>query len=349
MREKLHTGIRPSRTTWAFIITAVLLVVLVVVSLMLGRYVLPVDHVLQILWARVTGQESPFGPASENVVWTIRLPRTLAAMLIGAALACSGAAYQALFRNPMVSPDILGVSSGAGVGAALAILLSFSALATQGLAFVFGIGAVLLVMTIGHRISRGNTDVLLLVLIGLVVSSLFSALSSLIKYVADPDEKLPEITYWLMGSLARAGTYSNVLLLGTILFVAGGALLAVRWRINLLAFGDEEARSLGVNTRALTIVIVFCATLLTASSVASAGLINWIGLIIPHIARLVVGPDYKRLLPFSMLCGAGFLLAMDDIARSAMAAELPIGMLSSIIGAPVFIWLLYQNRRRNRG
>jgi len=258
-------------------------------------------------------------------------------MIVGAALSISGASFQGTFQNPLVSPDILGVSSGAGFGAAIAILFSFSAVMIQATAFLFGLVAVIFTYSLSKRL-RGNT-ILVMVLGGIAIAALFSALISCIKYLADPDSKLPEIVYWLMGSLSAVNSNSVLMIVGPAL-IGFTALLLIGWRINVLSMGDDEARSLGVNTEKMRLLVIFCCTFLTASAVSISGIIGWVGLVVPHAARMIVGPDHRKLLPASISLGATFLLLVDDVCRTATSIEIPLGILTAIIGAPVFIYLL---------
>jgi iron complex transport system permease protein len=312
-----------------------------ILSLGIGRY--PVSPGTIVSWM-ITG-----GSADGNVpliMVGIRLPRLIAAIAAGGALAISGAAYQGLFRNPMVSPDILGVSSGAGFGAALAILLSMPAAVVQVMSFTGGISAVLVAVAVSKAIGRGNDSVLVLVLSGIVVSSLFGALLSMLKYVADPLDKLPAITYWLMGSLAdiRMRELRTVLVM-----VAAGAvpLMLVSWRLNVLSFGEEEARSLGLHTGMMRAVVIVCATMVTAGVISVCGIIGWVGLVVPHISRFVAGPNHRLLLPVSFLIGAAFMLAVDTVARSAVSVEIPIGIITAVAGAPFFIWVMKKSSIRS--
>ena len=278
-----------------------------------------------------------------NVFWQIRFPRITAAALVGAALSTAGAAYQGTFRNPMVSPDLLGASSGAGFGAALGILLALNYGGITLLSFGFGLLAVFAAMLVA-KAALGDR-VLSLVLAGIVISSLFSAGTSFIKLVADTEETLPAITYWLMGSLSSIRMNN---LTAAIPILAGMAVLyLLRWRLNLLTMGEEEARSVGVNPNRLRIVVIFCATLMTAASVAISGMIGWVGLVIPHFVRILFGYDYRRVIPASALMGATFLIVVDDVARVAVTSELPIGILTSFIGAPVFLYLIWKGEKHD--
>lgn len=281
----------------------------------------------------------------ETVVFRIRLPRILAAMLVGAALSASGAAYQGMFKNPMVSPGILGVSAGASLGAALAILLSCGIVGIQFGAFAGGMLAVAITYFVSAWLGKRGDTTLVLILTGIIVGMLFTSFLSLIKYAADPYTKLPAITYWLMGSLASVnGRDVSAALwpVGLGLFL----LLLLRWNLNVMSFGDEEAKALGVNTARLRLLVIVCATLMTASAVAISGVIGLVGLVVPHLARLLVGPDYERLLPAATLLGSLFLLVVDNLARTLYAVEIPLGILTSFIGAPFFLYLLINTRKK---
>ena len=309
-------------------------------SVFLGQFHLTLSEFASLLGLSGT----PVRNGAYNVLFQIRLPRIAAAVMVGAALASAGASYQGMFRNPMVSPDILGASTASGFGAAMAILLGFGYFGITVTAFVFGIGAVLLSYLIG-RLSRAN-ETLALILAGMVVSSLFSAGTSFVKLVADTQEQLPAITYWLMGSLAS--TKPNDVLFLVIPFVMGLLpLIILRWRINLLTVGEDEAKTMGVNTTALRLTVIVCATLLTASAVAVSGMIGWIGLIVPHFCRMLFGSDYRRLLPSAAVFGGAFLLLTDDIARTVTTGEIPIGILTAFVGAPIFLWLILRGGARH--
>lgn len=319
-----------------FIWITVLAVLLITffVSLFGGRYIISPYEVSGILLDGLLG-EAGDGMAY-SVVWNLRLPRTLLNCFVGAGLAVAGAAFQGIFRNPLVSPDVLGVSSGAAFGAALGILLSgMNHLATV-MALLFGIASVFMTYTLSKL--RGESSTLSLVLSGMIISAVFSALISLIKYVADPYDKLPAITYWLMGSFASA-SYSNLQMAGIPIFLGTVVLLLLRWRINILSLGDEDAYSLGVNPVKTRRVIIIMATLITASCVTVTGVIGWVGLVIPHICRMLIGVDHMKLLPVSCVVGAAFMIIVDLIARTVTAAEIPIGILTALVGAPFFALL----------
>ncbi|WP_333858930.1 FecCD family ABC transporter permease [Clostridium sp.] len=319
-------------------------VIAFILSLTLGRYGIPLSQLFDIFTGKLFNLPITWSQTVETVLFQVRIPRIIAAMMVGAALATAGATYQGLFKNPMVSPDILGASAGAGFGAAIAILMSFNIVGIQFSAFLLGLAAVLLTYTIASIIGRGNNAILVLVLTGMVISTLFSSFISITKYIADPESKLPAITFWLMGGLSSVST-RDVIILIIPLILGIIPILLLRWKLNVLSFGEEEAQAMGIDTRKIRIVVIICSTLLTASSVSISGMIGWVGLIIPHIARFLVGPNYKLLLPASILIGSTFLLLVDDVARSIFTVEIPLGILTAIIGAPIFIYLLLKGRR----
>ncbi len=320
-----------------YLVAAAALVALTLVAFAVGRYPVSLSDLVSLLM----GESVPANV--ETVVLQVRGPRVLAALLVGAALAAAGTAYQGLFRNPLVSPDILGVSSGAALGAVAAIFLSLGILGIQVLAFAGGLVAVGLVYAVGSRL-RGHDPLLALVLTGVVIGTLLGSGVALMKYLADPHNELPAITFWLLGSLASIS--STDLLIAAPLALAGLLpMLLLRWRMNLLSLPDDEARALGVEVRRLRMLVVACATLMTASVVAISGIIGWVGLLIPHAARLLVGPDIGRLLPLAMLMGAGFMLAVDTLCRTLAAIDVPPGVLTALIGTPFFLWLFASARR----
>jgi iron complex transport system permease protein len=309
-----------------------LLFAALVLSLTVGRYALSLSELL-----------NPNETAA-NVLFGLRLPRVVAAGIVGAALAGAGCAYQGIFRNPMVSPDLLGASAGAAFGAALGILFSFGGGLVEALAFCMGLVAVGVSYLLSTAISRSMRGVLVLVLCGMVIGNLFQALTSAVKFVADPNSQLPEITFWLMGGLS-AVRGSDLVWLVPAALVGGVGLFVLRWRMNVMSSGDEEAQTLGVEVGRVRLAVVGFATLLTSASVAVAGMVGWVGLIVPHLARLLVGADQRVLLPASMLLGATFLLVVDDLCRSIYTTEIPLSILTSIIGAPLFIYLIARSRK----
>ena len=317
----------------------ILLVTLGILSLSIGRYSISPSDLYAYFFN--TGSYDVNLPV---ILLNIRLPRVIAAIAVGGALSIAGASYQGMFRNPMVSPDILGVTAGAGLGAALAILLSLPPIGIQLLSFVGGISAVLIAVSISKSVGKAHDVILVLVLSGMIISSLCGALLSMIKYVADPDDKLPAITYWLMGSLS-AITMEDLYLVIPILLIGIIPLILISWQLNVLSFGDDEAKSLGINTFLLRILVIVCASLITASIVSISGIIGWVGLIIPHITRMITGPNHRILLPASFLLGGIFLLLVDNLSRSMSSLEVPRGILTSIIGAPFFIFFLKKSKK----
>ena len=276
----------------------------------------------------------------ERVLFNIRLPRILLVMFVGAALSMAGAAYQGMFKNPLTSPDLLGASNGAALGACIGLLLGLAGGYVQLFAFLGGIIAVTLVLLLNRVVNYEPT--LSLVLAGILVSSLFSAGMSIIKFMADADDKLPTITFWLMGSFSSVNM-SDFLVCLLPMLVGFTMLLSQAWKLNVVSFGDEEARSLGVNTKRVRLVVIAASTLITSASVAVAGVIGWIGLVIPHLARAIVGPNYKKLLPTSIFVGAVFLLIVDNFARLMATVEIPIGILTAILGVPFFVVIFKRN------
>jgi len=341
----------------------ILPVVLLFVSLFVGRYMMdPVEtfRILVIgsanalldgastLLSTLSGHqvvlpafEQTWGVSEQTVVFRIRLPRVIAAMLVGAGLSLAGASFQGLFRNPLVSPDILGVAAGAGFGAALGILVSGNPWVIQVSAFAFGIVAVAVTYGIGRVYHNSST--LILVLAGIIVGSLFSALLSLAKYVADPYDTLPAIVFWLMGSLSSVSN-TDIIAVAPPILLGSLCLYLIRWRINLLSLGEEEAQALGLDTKRMTVVLIVASTIITASAVCISGIIGWVGLVVPHIGRMLVGPDFRNLVPVSAILGASFLLVVDDIARTLTATEIPLGILTALVGAPFFAYLLTQKK-----
>jgi len=324
------------------IATAVLIAGLLL-AFTVGRYPVSLGDLLTVLLAKVTGQTADVPTAVQSVVLQVRGPRVLAAASVGAALAVAGTAFQGLFRNPLVSPDILGASSGAALGAVTGIFFSLGVLAIQALAFVGGLIAVAAVYMIGSAV-RARDPILVLVLTGVVVGALLGAGVGLVKYLADPYNQLPAMTFWLLGSLAAANVSDLLPLFGPVA-LGTAVLIALRWRMNVMSLPEEEARSLGVPTGPLRVAIVAAATLTTSASVATAGIIGWVGLVVPHLARSLVGPDFARLLPTAAILGGGYLLVIDTLARTAAEVEIPLGILTAVVGTPFFIWLLASMQR----
>lgn len=316
---------------------------LIALSLGMGRYHVPWDHTIAILLHPLMDLGIPFEETQQVVIVSVRLPRVLMAAFSGAGLAVAGAALQGVFRNPLVGPQIIGVSSGAGFGGALAILMSAGAAGTVTGSFVFGLLALVSVVLLARV--NGRAPTLMLVLAGVVVSALFSALTSLLVFVADPDVKLPGIVFWLLGSFAAADG-SKLLVVAASSTIGTVVLLMLSWRVNLLSLGDEDATSLGIRVEPLRWTILAACCLIVSGQVAVSGVVGWVGLVIPHIVRMVTGADHRRLLPASLLLGAAYMVLVDNIARGASAAEIPLGILTALVGAPIFAVLLRAMQRR---
>ena len=339
MSTVFHNILRAADKRYArrFAVLGAVFLAVLLGSLLVGRYALSPGQLVHMLWTWISGGAADWPISDDKVVFAVRLPRVAAAALVGAALAVSGAAYQGMFRNPMVSPDILGASTGAGFGAAVAILLGAGYFGISVAAFCCGLLAVAAAWLVS-RLSKADQAVAL-ILAGMMISSLFSAGTSFVKLVADTQQQLPAITYWLMGSLSSIKD-KDVVFLAIPVALGMIPLFFLRWRMNLLTVGEEEAQSMGVNTRRLRGAVIVCATLLTSASVAVSGMIGWVGLVIPHFCRMLFGYDYRRLIPAGALFGAAFLLAVDDIARLVTTGELPLGILTAFVGAPLFLYLI---------
>lgn len=333
----MHAG-----KTARLLLMCVLFLAIFLFSFSIGRYGVPLKEVVRIFLSKIFPLQQTWTAEMETVVINIRLPRVIMASLVGCALSTAGASYQGVFQNPMASPDILGASSGAAFGAALAILLGGSAKIVTTAAFLSSIVTVMAVYFIAER--APGQRVVNLILSGIMVGSLFTAGTSYIKLVADPSNQLPAITYWMIGSLSGS-KLSQVSFVIVPMALGLIPLLLIRWQINILTLGDDEARTLGVNTGHLRMIVIFCATLITAASVSVSGMIGWVGLVIPHMCRKLIGNDYRYLLPASMMMGAVFLLVVDNISRNLLAVEIPIGILTAFVGAPFFIYLIVKQEK----
>ena len=318
---------------------AILLVVLPLVTALicigLGRYSIPISETLEILLGGVRSVSEQ--DMAYTVIFNVRLPRIVLAMLVGAGLACAGAAFQGLFTNPLATPDTLGVASGASFGAVLALMFDANLIVVQLMALMFGLISCLVTYNISKI--KGTSSVVMIVLAGMVVSAMFQAFVSLAKYVADPQDKLPSITYWLMGSMSSA-SYQTLLLGAPVILVGRIIIFALRWRLNILSLNEDEVKSMGMNIKFMRFLVILAASLITASCVSMCGQVGWVGLLIPHVARMLMGGNNKTVVPISISLGAVFMLIMDTVARSMTAAELPLSILTAIIGAPFFIILL---------
>lgn len=340
----LHQSETARHADITILVLAIITVTIAAVSLVLGRYpIAPLDAVAMLLnKLPFVAIDPTWSNQDETIFFNVRLPRIILALMVGCCLATAGAAFQGTFQNPLVSPDILGASQGAAFGAALAILFGWAGWAISGMAFLLSIVTVLCVLLISGR-ARGNR-ILVTVLAGTMVSSLFSACTSFVKLVADPSNQLPAITYWLMGSLNGA-KMSEIAIAAIPMTLGVGTLFALRWRINILTMGDDEATTMGVDAKRLRLIIIFAATLATAASVAVSGMIGWVGLVIPHLCRMLVGSDYRKLVPASMFMGAGFLLLVDNFSRLITTSEIPIGILTAFVGAPFFLYLITRKKK----
>ena len=328
-------------TPLAVILMFVLPVVIGLGCICVGRMEIPISDVFKTIGAIFTGQETDI--QNYSIIVNLRLPRILMAIIVGAGLTCAGNTFQSLFSNPLATPDILGVTSGTCVGAILAIILSCGILGTQLIALAFGLVSVLFTIKIAGRNKNGS--MIYLVLAGVIASSLFNAIGSLLKYTADPQDKLPEITYWLMGSFTSA-TYQK-LLIGSPLIIVGIVIIyLLRWRLNILALSEDEAKASGIDLKKTRMIFILASTVITASAVSMCGQIGWIGLLIPHCARMLVGSNNRYVVPLSISLGASFMILIDTLSRSLTVIELPLSILTAIIGAPVFILLLNRSKLR---
>lgn len=314
-----------------------------ILSFFLGKYPISLPDFFKAVTAQFIDIPQTWDPQINTILFNIRFPRIIMAVVIGAGISVAGATYQALFQNPMISQDILGASQGAAFGAAIALFFSLSYSQVIGLSFIFGIIAVVLVLAL-DRVLKNQTT-LNLILIGMLVGTLFSSAISYLKLVGDPLNTLPAITYWLMGSLSSI-KMTNVYSAVPLILVGMLPIFLLRWRLNVMTLGEEEALSLGVNTKLLRLILIFSATLITAAAVSVSGLIGWVGLVVPHFARLLIGNDNRHSLPATALAGGIFLLIVDDLARTLTTSEIPIGILTSFIGAPIFLSLIARNSRR---
>lgn len=344
-------GSRP--LTFIMVILLLIVLALAITSLCVGRYYVSpansikiltntmIEIIERMLETDIVDLNTTWTETDRNVIMLLRLPRVIAAILIGSALSLSGATYQGIFKNPLVSPDLLGVSSGACVGAALAILLGLNNIGIQVLAFAFGILAVLLTILLPTILRKSS--IMMFVLSGIIVGGFMNSIIGLMKYVADPETELADITYWTLGSISKVNV-DILKVIAPIIIITSIVLIAMRWRINILSLGDQEAMTMGVNVKLERGILIFCATLLTASAVCLSGTIGWIGLVIPHLSRLLVGNNHSRLIPVTAVIGAGFLIVIDTLARTLTGGEIPLGILTGFIGAPFFTWILVKRR-----
>ena len=322
---------------WVLPLLVILILVCAALAILAGRYGVSPRQMVGAISARMGGGIYPDRKA-DSVVFNLRLPRITVAVLIGSGMAVSGAAFQSLFSNPLATPDTLGVASGTCVGAVVALLLGWGMSGVQLTALVAGLVTVAITTAVARR-RDGGTDVVTLVLAGVIVSAMADAVLSMLKLTADPTSKLPEITYWLMGSLAGA-SWSQIALAAPFIVIGSGGIVVLRWRLNVLALSEDEARAAGVDVRSLRITLIVCATVVTASVISLCGQVGWIGLIVPHAARMLTGSDNRYLIPVCLLLGASVMILIDTVARTITASEVPVSVVTAIVGAPFFITLL---------
>ncbi|MBQ0041069.1 MAG: iron ABC transporter permease [Clostridiales bacterium] len=322
-----------------------LLLGLILVCLCVGKYSITPGDCIKIIFGKLTGAESSWTMMDEKLLLGVRLPRVIASVLVGAALSLSGVVYQGIFKNPLVSPDFLGVSSGACIGAALAILLAMPSGLVQVFAFIGGLIAVSLTLLI-PSFMRSNSNIML-VLSGIIVSGAMTSILGFIKYIADPETQLAAITYWQLGSFAYVGNH-DILVVLPLGIIATVILIAMAWWINILSLGEQEAKSLGANVSLLRGICIVCSTVLTAGAVCISGTIGWVGLVVPHFGRMLIGSDNRKLLPACCIIGGIFMLLVDTVTRIIGPAEMPVSILTGIIGAPFFAWLLYRQKANIR-
>lgn len=326
-----------------YVLLFVVLIIVSIVAACAGHYNLSIGECLELLFLKPFGFEGSWSDLDASVVLGLRLPRILGAILVGACLAMSGASYQSIFQNPLVSPDILGVSSGACVGAALAILLHLPN--TMIMVFSFGFGIITVVATLAiPKLLKSNSNIML-VLSGIVVGGITGSAMGIIKYVADPQSELPQITYWTMGSMSNV-TFEYILFVVIPIVLCTIVLIRMSWWIDIISMGETDAKTLGANVTKIRLISILCSTMLTALSVCLCGTIGWIGLVVPHFARMFVGPSNTRLMPTAALLGAIFLVTVDTLARSVASVEVPLGIITGLVGAPFYGWLLYKQRMR---
>lgn len=326
--------------TVANVVLALLAVAFVIGSIAIGSYAIDPLSVCKAIAGGITGQSLLDDPLAANLVWQVRLPRAIAAALVGAGLSVAGAVFQGVFKNPLASPYTLGVSNGAGFGAGLAIVLSLGAVGVQAASIACGLLAVALTFLFAAR-NRKSTATLILA--GMLVGSLFSSLVSLLKFVADPTEKLPQIVYWLMGSLSGVG-YDEIARILPLYLASMAVIFLFRWKTNVLSLGDQEAKSFGVNVKLDQGIVIVATSVVTALTVSISGIIGWVGIVVPHLSRMLVGPDFRQLIPASASLGICYMTLIDDICRTATASEIPIGVLTGIVGVPMFLYFIYKKK-----
>lgn len=313
-----------------------ILILAFLISISIGRFYIDIPSIVKV----ISGHREGISKNMTSILLNVRIPRAIAALLVGAALSCSGATYQSLFHNPLASPNVLGAVSGAACGAAIGILLSFTDLQVQVIAFLAGILAVFLTYTISKIVGKGQSMVIFLLLVGMVVSALFTSVISITKYFADVDDELPAITFWLMGGLTNLQT-KQLRVVAPIIIVGVFLLNFFRWKLNLISFGDDEAKGMGLDVKKVRLLMIGLSTLISSAAISLCGMVGWVGIVIPHCGRILVGANYKAMLPVTTLLGAIYLLLIDDLARNLLMIEIPLGILTALCGAPFFIYLLF--------
>lgn len=322
------------------LLISLILVALVIflISVSIGHFSIDIPTIIDVL----IGNREGISINTISILTNVRIPRAIGALVIGMALSSSGAAYQSVFRNPIVSPDILGAASGAACGAALGMLLALPEGEIQILAFIVGLIAVGITYGISKVVGKGRSMLIYLVLIGMIISSLFSSLISIMKYFADVNDTLPAITFWLMGSLSNV-TNSQLIVVVPIILIGIIGLNIYSWKLNLMSFGENEAMSMGVNMKRDRGIIIVLSTLISSAAISICGLVGWVGIIIPHITRMLVGANYRYMLPICTILGGIYMMIIDNIARNLLFVEIPLGILTAIIGAPIFIYILFHS------
>lgn len=337
--KNIRTNLIKGKNYSIFFLT-IFALILFIASFSLGKFHIPIIDLLNIFYKKIFGLKQTWSETVNSVIFHIRMPRIIAAMLIGSVLAVSGTTFQSIFKNPLVAPDILGASAGAGFGAVLGIYFNLNLIYVQLIAFAFGMGAVAITYLIGKAVKRGMNMTLSLILAGVVISQLFQGLISLIQYLADPANMLQQaIVFWLMGGLSTL-TMENIMVSFIPIIIGLTVIFLLRWRLNIISLGDEEAESLGLDSSSIRFILIFCTTLITSVAVAIGGIIGWVGIIIPNLTRIIFGANFKLLVPISILLGGSFLLIVDDVARTVFSVDVPIGIFTALLGGPIFAIVL---------
>lgn len=345
IEKNILTTLKSFSKRYCFFLICLVPILAFLVSFDIGRDSIPIDKVIYILFEKIFVGRQTWTKEMDTILFDIRLPRIVVTMIVGALLSVSGTAYQGLFKNPMASPDILGASSGAGFGVALGIILNLNVICTQVIAFLFGILAVVITCIIVKKAKHNDKSFMIFILVGIMISALFKGFILILKYIADQDNVLPDITFWLMGGFSSANR-SDILILIMPVILGVIPIMLIKWKMNVISLGEEEASALGINVNLIKMIIIFSATLMTTATVASGGIISWVGIVVPQMSRQLVGSNFKRLVPVSLLLGSAFLVLADDLSRSMFSIELPIGVLTSLIGGPIFIYIMFKTNKQ---